>query len=68
MRPFKRDPPPISREEQSGDFYTAYYAVRHLGRAAASNGHSGQHSRYWRVVRQVSALGAAGGTSSTSDG
>jgi 2-polyprenyl-3-methyl-5-hydroxy-6-metoxy-1,4-benzoquinol methylase len=54
---FKIDPPPISRDEQSGDFYTAYYAGRNPGGSATSGG-SGHHSRYWRVVRQVPALSA----------
>jgi 2-polyprenyl-3-methyl-5-hydroxy-6-metoxy-1,4-benzoquinol methylase len=52
---FKIDPPPISGEEQSGDFYTAYYATRNIAGSDTTGG-SGRRSRYWRVVRQVPAL------------
>jgi SAM-dependent methyltransferase len=56
---FRIDPPPITTDEQSGDFYTAYYAMRQLTRReGATGGGAGRHSRYWRVVDQVPTLGA----------
>jgi len=53
---FRIDPPPITSDDQSGDFYTAYYAMRQLTRREGTTGGAGQHSRYWRVVEQVPTL------------
>ena len=53
------DPPPITDRNQSGDFYTTYYADR--SPAAAPAGNAGE-SRFWRVVEQAPELAAPGRT------
>jgi 2-polyprenyl-3-methyl-5-hydroxy-6-metoxy-1,4-benzoquinol methylase len=56
---YRIDPPPIFGEEQSGEFYTAYYASWNKGQATSGGD---RLSRYWRVARRVPLLAAASGT------
>ena len=53
---FRIDPPPIARDDQSGDFYTAYYAARNLTAPDGGPPRRGRVSRFWKVVQQVPAL------------
>ena len=49
------DPPPITAPEQSGEFYSAYYAGRAPRDAPAAA--NARLSRFWRVVEQAPELG-----------
>jgi SAM-dependent methyltransferase len=58
---FAIDPPPLTSDEESGDFYTSYYASRASVGAAVEMPGPGRWSRYWRVVAQAPAVGAPDG-------
>ena len=58
---YRIDPPPIASDTQSAAFYTSYYAHRPEAAARAPEAPEEKRtSRYWRVVRQVPQLEAAG--------
>lgn len=55
---FKIDPPPIAGDDESGEFYTAYYGGR--GPATPTKPSNVRYSRFWHVVDQIKSLGVAG--------
>jgi GT2 family glycosyltransferase/SAM-dependent methyltransferase len=57
---YRIDPPPITRDEESADFYTAYYDDGRSPRAAALPLDGHRTSRFWRVVEQIPALAGPG--------
>ncbi len=59
---FKIDPPPVMRDDQASDFYTAYYAMRNVPGPDGAETVATRLSRYWRVVRQVPDLDGQTGT------
>ncbi|HXH25934.1 MAG TPA: methyltransferase domain-containing protein [Vicinamibacterales bacterium] len=59
---YRIDPPPITRDEESADFYTAYYDDKRPAGEAASPLDRRRSSRFWRVVEQVPGLSDPAGS------
>ena len=54
---YRVDPPPLERDEESGDFYTTYYDHKTgTGTPLARSEGPAMRSRFWEVVNQVPAL------------
>lgn len=58
-RSYRIDPPPIQSNDESAEFYTAYYQRLHKSNSRTEEIHH-RTSRFWRVVDQVPVLETPG--------